>query len=81
VSEHDTASSIFAVHTRNGNAGPYADRSVNMAFENKHLPLFKIVPPTVGSFIYLESRFRIDAIAYHKGKIHFYLTLDFSIDF
>lgn len=77
MSEHDTESSIFRVRTRNSEGSPYEDRAINMAFENQHMPLFKVVPPAVGSFIYLESKYRIDAIAYHKGKIVLCLTLDF----
>jgi hypothetical protein len=69
MSEHDTPSEIFTLQTRNSVDSKYEDRQVNMAFENRHMPLFKVVPPAVGSYIHLEARFRIDAIAYYKGKI------------
>lgn len=74
MSEHDTPSTLFTLMTRMIDGAKYEDRSVNMAFENKHLPLFKVVPPMVGSFIYIEYKYRIDAIAYHKGKIVLFLT-------
>jgi hypothetical protein len=76
MSEHDTESSIFRLRTRNSDQSPYEDRGINMAFENQHMPLFKIVPPAVGSFIYLEGKYRIDAIAYYKGKIILCVTAD-----
>jgi hypothetical protein len=74
MSEHDTPSTLFMLRTRQFEDGKYEDRHVNMAFENTHLPLFKVVPPAVGSFIYLEFKYRIDAIAYYKGKIVLCLT-------
>jgi hypothetical protein len=48
-----------------------------MAFENEHMPLFKVVPPTVGSFIYLECKMMIEAIAYRDGKIILAVVLAF----
>lgn len=77
MSEYDTESSVFRLRTRNSDGSPYNERSVNVAFENKFMPLFKIVPPTAGSFIYLEAKYRIDAVAYHKGKIILCCTLEF----
>lgn len=77
MSEHDTESNIFRLRTRNADCIPYEEREVNMAFENQHMPLFKIVPPAVGSFLYLEAKYRIDGIAYHKGKIVICCTLEF----
>lgn len=74
MSETDTPSELFTLRTRRWVESQYEDRQVNMAFENRHVPLFKVVPPTVGSFIYLECKYRIDAIAYYKGKIVLCLT-------
>jgi hypothetical protein len=76
MSEHDTPSELFTIRTRNVPGSKYEDRHVNMAFENQHMPLFKVVPPTVGSYIHLEARFKIDAILYYKGKIVLCCTLD-----
>lgn len=70
----DTPSKVFRVRTRRSENSPYEDRDINMVFEKDYIELFKIVPPTFGSFIYLESKFRIDDIAYHKGKIILCLT-------
>jgi hypothetical protein len=74
MSENDTPSVLFSVRTRHMEGQDYEDREINMAFENRHMPLFKVVPPMAGSFIYLECKYRIDAIAYHKGKIVLCLT-------
>jgi hypothetical protein len=74
MSEHDTPSTLFTLRTRTMEGQKYEDRAVNMAFENTHVPLFKVVPPSVGSFIYMECKYRIDAIAYYKGKIVLCLT-------
>jgi hypothetical protein len=67
--ENDIESSLFTLLVRPSPHCKYEDRKVNMAFENAHMPLFKVVPPTVGSFIYLECRMMIEAIAYKNGKI------------
>lgn len=77
MSEHDTPSNIFELRTRASEASKYENRDVNMRFENEHMPLFKVVPPTLGAFLYLECKYRIDAIAYHKGKIILGLTMAF----
>jgi hypothetical protein len=74
MSEHSTPSTLFTLRTRTMEGQKYEDRAVNMAFENRMLPLFKVVPPQVGSFIYIECKYRIDAIAYHKDKIVLCLT-------
>ena len=74
MSDRDTPSQIFRLRTRMFNGKEYEDRDVNMEFEKNHIELFKVVPPTVGSFIYLEWKYRIDAIAYHKGKIVLCMT-------
>ncbi len=75
--ETETPSRFFRLRTRNCDGVPYEEREVNMAFEQEYLPLFEIVPPTAGSFIYLEAKYRVDGVAYHKGKIVLCLTLDF----
>ena len=67
--ENDTESNLFTLLVRASPDSKYEDRKVNMAFENNHMPLFKVVPPTVGSFIYLECKMMIEAIAYKNGKI------------
>jgi hypothetical protein len=74
MSDHDTPSSIFTLCCRKHTDSQYEDRDVNMAFENRHMPLFKIVPPTAGSFIYLEAKYRIDHIEYKNSKIILYMT-------
>jgi hypothetical protein len=74
MSDHSTPSTFFALKTRSYLNMEYHDRSVNMAFENKHLPLFKVVPPAVGSILHLECFYKIDAISYYDGKIVFHCT-------
>lgn len=74
MSDRDTPSQIFRLRTRHFGDMEYEDRDVNMEFEKTHIELFKIVPPTIGSFIYLEWKYQVDAIAYQKGKIILCMT-------
>jgi hypothetical protein len=76
MDDNSTPSSIFSLLVRSGEDGVYQDRAVNKSFEYAHMQMFKIVPPTVGSFIYLEYKMRIDAISYKKGKIILSVTYD-----
>lgn len=69
--------SIITLHTRNWQEGKYEGREINKEFEDELLGLFKIVPPCPGFLLYIEARYKIDTVAYHKGKIILCLTLDF----
>jgi hypothetical protein len=78
MSDHDTPSETFILATRTCENSQYQPRHVNLAFDKLHIPMFKVVPPTIGSFIDLECMFRIDAIKYGKdGKIILYATAHF----
>lgn len=78
MSDSSTPSEIFLVGTRNVEGQSYTDRHVNLDFEKRHLAMFKIVPPAVGSFLDLECFYRIDLIRYSKdGKIVILCTAHF----
>lgn len=71
---HATESDIFTLAHRRYEDSKYEYRSVNKAFEERHLSLFKIVPPTVGCIINLECPMTIDKIAYVGNKIVLFVT-------
>jgi hypothetical protein len=77
VSDTDTPASIITLRTRNFDGGTYKGREINKEFEDELLGLFKIVPPCPGFLLYIETRYKIDTVAYHKGKIILCLTLEF----
>jgi hypothetical protein len=47
----------------------YHDRDINKVWEDQYLPLFKIVPPAIGSIIHIECSYIIDMVEYAGGKI------------
>lgn len=67
--DHDTPSTVFLIGTRNVEGQAYTDRQVNLDFEKRHLAMFKIVPPAVGSFLDLECLYKIDTIRYAKRSV------------
>lgn len=76
MSDTATPASIISLRTRNWQEGTYEGRDINKKFEDELLELFKIVPPCPGFLLYIETRYKIDTVAYHKGKIILCLTLD-----
>ena len=77
MSDNDTESTLFCLFTRNWKEMHYRERPVNKAFENEFMPLFKVVPPSVGSFIQLEAKYLIDEVGYAEGKIILCCTQEF----
>lgn len=74
VRPQEVMSTKFSLKFRRSDQKVYKERSVNKSFEDRHIEMFKIVPPCVGSILNLECSMRIDSIEYNDGEIVFWVS-------